>query len=37
MWITEYWILGEWLLYELSSNEIIADNGNMRSVIWGVN
>jgi len=25
------------LLCELSSDEIIADKGNMRSVIWGVN
>jgi hypothetical protein len=31
------WIQGERLLCELSSDEIIADEGNMRSVIWGVN
>jgi len=29
-------IRGERLLCELSSDEVIADNENMRSVIWGV-
>jgi hypothetical protein len=38
MWITECMcIQGERLLCELPSDEIIADKGNMRSVIWGVN
>jgi len=27
---------GERMLYELSSDEIIADKENIRSVIWGV-
>jgi hypothetical protein len=30
-------IQGERMLCELSSDEIIADKGNMRSVIWGMN
>jgi len=30
-------IQGERLLCELSSDEIIINKGNMRSVIWGVN
>jgi len=30
-------IQGERMLCELSSDEIITDKGNMRSVIWGVN
>jgi hypothetical protein len=30
-------IQGERLLYELPSDEIIVDKGNMRNVIWGVN
>jgi hypothetical protein len=29
-------IQGERMLCELLSDEIIADKGNMRSVIWGV-
>jgi hypothetical protein len=33
-WI--YVIHGERLLCELLSDEIIADNGNMKSVIWDV-
>jgi len=38
MWITECMcIQGEKLLCKLSSYEIIADKGNMRSVIWGMN
>jgi hypothetical protein len=31
-----YVIRGEMLLCELLSDEIIANNENMRSVIWGV-
>jgi hypothetical protein len=35
MWIAKCMcIQGERLLCELSSDEIIADKGNMRSVIW---
>jgi len=30
-------IQGERMLCELPSDEIIADKGNMRSVIWGMN
>jgi hypothetical protein len=30
-------IQGERLLYELPSDEIIVDKGNIRNVIWGVN